>query len=80
MASPTYVVPRGIAAVTLRLLQGQDLEGGQGGGARLRGDHAAEPRHRPRPDVVVIRTDCGEGTAVVKRSSQGNSKLPVRTF
>lgn len=48
--------------MTLRLLQGQDLEGGQGGGARLRGDHAAEPRHRPRPDVVVIRTDWGEGT------------------
>lgn len=80
MASPTYVVPGGIAAVTLRLLQGQDLEGGQRGGARLRGDHAAEPRHRPRPDVVVIRTDWGEGTGVVKRSSQGNSKSPVRTF
>lgn len=52
----TYVVPGG-AAVTLRLLQGQDLEGGEGSGAGLRGDHAPEPCHRPRPDVVVICTD-----------------------
>lgn len=50
----TYVVARGVAAMALGLLQGQDLEGGQGRGSRLGGDHAPEASHRPCPHVVVV--------------------------
>lgn len=57
LSTLTYVVPRAVAAVALRLLQGQDFEGGQRCGAGLGGDHPSEPGHRPRPDVVVVSAD-----------------------
>lgn len=54
--SLTDVVPGAVAAVALRLLQRQYFEGSQRGGAGLGGDHPSEPSHRPRPNVVVVRT------------------------
>lgn len=56
MRIPTNVISRCTAPMTVCLLQGQDLEGGQGCGARLGGDHASEPGHSPCTNMVVIRT------------------------
>ena len=53
----TNVVPGGVAPVTLRLLQRQDLEGRERSGPGLGGDHASEACHRPRAHVIVVRTD-----------------------
>ena len=53
----TNVVPGGVAPVTLRLLQRQDLEGRERSGPGLGGDHASEASHRPRAHVIVVRTD-----------------------
>ena len=38
------------------LLQGDNLEAGQWGGAGLGGDHPPEPRHVPCPHMVILRT------------------------
>lgn len=55
-------------------LQSQHLEGGLGRGPWLRGDHAAEASHSPRPHVVVLAAHrdqvlLGEGHLEVRRGS-----------
>lgn len=42
------------ASVSVHVVQAQDLEGAEGCGSRLGGDHPSEPGHRPRPHVVVV--------------------------
>lgn len=54
--SLTYIIPGAVAPVTLCLLQRQNLEGSERGGAWLCGDHPSETGYCPRPNVVVIRT------------------------
>ena len=50
----TDVGARAAAPVAVRVVQGEDLEGGEGGGARLGGDHPPEPSHRPGTHMVVV--------------------------
>lgn len=45
------------ASVPVHVVQAEDLEGGERRGPRLGGDHSSEASHRPRPHVVVIRTN-----------------------
>lgn len=52
----TYLSAGSTAPVAVDVLQGEDLEGGEGGGAWLGGDHAPEASHRPGPHVVVVCT------------------------
>lgn len=47
----------GAAAVSVDLVQAEDLEGGERRGSWLGGDHPSESSHRPGPYMVVICTD-----------------------
>lgn len=53
----TYLCPGAAASVPVDVVQAEDLEGGERRGARLGGDHPSEASHRPRPHVVVVRTN-----------------------
>ncbi len=53
----TYLCPGAAASVSVDVVQAEDLEGGERRGSRLGGDHPSEPSHRPRPHVVVVRTN-----------------------
>lgn len=53
----TNVIASTAAAMAIRRLQRQDLEGSKWGRARLGGNHAPEASHRPCPHMVVISTN-----------------------
>lgn len=53
----TDLRPGAAAAVSVHVVQAEDLEGGERRGARLGGDHPSEPGHRPRPHVIVVGTN-----------------------
>lgn len=57
------------ASVSVHVVQAQDLEGAEGRGSRLGGDHPSEPGHRPRPHVVVVGANWQ--TRITSATTQG---------
>lgn len=53
----TDLIPSAAASMSIHIIQAEDLEGAEGCGSRLGGDHPSKPGHRPRPHMVVVGTN-----------------------